>query len=130
MKLLWGLLLTSLLFSQELNWHKHDYKGAVKDAKITQKPLMIMFSQWGCRACIWMKESVIARDDIQDYLAKHYILAMIDIKEDTIPEGFKVEGTPMFYFQDAKGNSLHKRIIGGKKPDYFLKLLKRVNKKK
>jgi thioredoxin-related protein len=124
-----ALCFTTFLMAEELNWHKHAYSMALQDAKISGKPMMIMFSAKHCRACIWMKESVIARPDINEYLAKNYVLAMIDIDKDPIPKNFEVVGTPMFYFQDAKEKFLHKRLIGGKKPDYFLKLLKKITKK-
>lgn len=116
----------TLFAGANLNWVEA-YEEAQTLSKAQSKPIMLMYTMTGCLACKYMKEEVFTKPEIADYINKHFIPVEMDIDFDRI-KGLKVYGTPTFYFHwDTK--HIVKMIMGGVRPDAFLKRLKLINQK-
>ena len=105
--------------------YEHDFGQALQKAKQQHKEVMMMYSAVWCPECNYMKEVVFKDKHVADYVQKHYVVLMLDIQKDTLPEGFEYEGIPTFFFIDKSAKEKG-RIIGGSKADIFLKKLKAV----
>ena len=119
------LLLALTLPGNELSWIS-DYDTAKKRAADESKIILLMFTQEGCPACRYMEENTFRDPNTIDYIHYHFIPVQIDIYEDTIPDGFRPLGTPTFYFTDASGKKVARKIFGGAKAEDFLKHLQSV----
>ncbi|RRS30173.1 MAG: hypothetical protein P794_08125 [Epsilonproteobacteria bacterium (ex Lamellibrachia satsuma)] len=112
------------LIAGELHF-EHDFHKALQKAKSQNKEVMMMYSATWCPECNYMKEVVFKNKEVADYIQKHFIVLSLDIQKDTLPKGFDYIGIPTFFFigEDAKEKN---KIIGGDKPDKFLKSLKEL----
>lgn len=124
-KLLILFLSAAALFAADLQWVE-EYDDALLQSKKRHKPIMLMYTMTGCPACKYMKEQVFTKKEVADFINTHFIPVEMNIDFDTV-EGLKVYGTPTFYFHwDSK--HIIKKIVGGKRADFFLKSLKAIAK--
>jgi len=113
------LILASSLFAS-FEW---DIDDAYDMAKKEKKSVMVMFSQKGCPACIYMKDVVLKNRAVIKAIKSDYVAVHIDIHEDFMPDGLEVFATPTFYFLNADGKVLE-RVNGYKNAKDFLEKLK------
>ena len=102
----------------------HTYKTALHKAQKEHKLVMVMMSYSGCPLCDYMKDIVLERPKVLDYLNEHFYVVMKDLQRDRYPERFSVIDTPTFFFIDpVTKTDVIERKSGGFRPDDFLKLL-------
>jgi len=103
-----------------------DLREELTDAKAAgKKGLLFMYEQEGCPACLYMKQNVLNRVDVQTLYRKHFAIFTIDLFG-SVPlkdfqgralteKGFaaeaKVRGTPTFAFHDLSGKEVT-RVVG------------------
>ncbi len=103
-----------------------DLKAELADAKAAgKKGILFMYEQEGCPACLYMKQNVLNRVDVQTLYRRHFVIFTIDlfgavplkdftgrdITEKAFASTAKVNGTPTFAFHDLNGNEVT-RIVG------------------
>ncbi len=74
-----------------------------------------------------MEQDVLPQKDVADLLKKHYVLVVLDIDDDMIPEGFGYFAVPTFYVVDSTGKKID-RAVGGVDAKEFLQYLKQFVK--
>ncbi len=104
---------------------EHNFNKALQKAKEQNKEVMMMYSATWCPECNYMKDVVFKNKKVSTYLKKRFIVLLLDIQKDTLPKGFEHRGIPVFFFLDKNAKEKYK-IIGGSKPNIFLKKLKAI----
>ncbi len=114
-----------------------DLRAELTDAKTAgKKGIMLMYEQEGCPACIYMKQNVLNRSDVQALYRKLFVNFTIDIfgavplqdfkGRDLTEKAFaaenKVRATPTFIFHDLTGTEIV-RIAGAVRDVDEFKLL-------
>jgi thiol:disulfide interchange protein len=102
---------------------EHNFTTAIQKAKKQNKEVMMIYSAVWCPECEYMKEIVLKDKEIVNYIQKRYIVLILDIQKDKLPEQYKYIGIPTFFFIDKNEKETNK-IIGGDKASKFLKKLK------
>jgi len=103
-----------------------DFKAEAADARAAgKKAIMVMFEQDGCPGCLYMKQNVLNRVDVQNFYRKNFVnfslnifgsipirnFAGRDFTEKSFSESANIIGTPTFLFYDLDGNEAV-RIVG------------------
>jgi len=118
------LLFGILLSANELKT-VYSYQNAVNKAKHEGKYVLVMMSYAQCPVCHYMKDIVLERPKVLDYLNAHYYVVIKDLERDRYPERFSVIDSPAFFFIDpVTEKETVPRVSGGFRPDAFLQLLK------
>ena len=125
-KLLTFLLLIPLSLAA-VSWDD-DYEYALESAKEENKLVLLMFPSQTCKVCKYMKSKVYPQKVVSDYISENFIPVEIDINEYPESFGYKVLGTPTYYFLSAQGTVIGQAMIGGAKAKAFLNKLKEVKK--
>lgn len=114
-----------------------DLKAELADARAANKKgILLMYEQEGCPACLYMKQHVLNRVDVQALYRKHFVSFTVDIHgsvplkdfagRDITEKAFagaaKVRGTPTFAFHDLSGTEVV-RITGAVRDVDEFKLL-------
>jgi thioredoxin-related protein len=114
-----------------------DLRAELADAKAAgKKGILLMYEQEGCPACIYMKQNVLNRSDVQALYRKHFVNFTIDlvgaiplkdfrgrdITEKALATEAKVRATPTFAFHDLSGTEVV-RITGAVRDVNEFKLL-------
>lgn len=74
-----------------------------------------------------MKDIVLKREKVVDYLSDNYTLVIRDIEKHNYPSKFFTTNAPTFYFIDPDGEKeLRKPLIGGLRPEAFLRIIKQA----
>ena len=105
-----------------------DYDYALEMAKEENKIVLLMFSSKTCKVCTYMKTRVYPNKEVEDYINEYFVAVEIDINEYPQTFGYKILGTPTYYFLSSTGKQIGKEMIGGAKTDAFLQKLKEVKK--
>ena len=93
--------------------------------KAGKKALLVMFEQERCPGCLYMKQNVLSRGDVQDYYRRNFVTLSVDIRsavplrdlagreqtEKSFAQSSKVKGTPTFVFYDLAGREIT-RVLG------------------
>lgn len=108
------------------NLNSGDLKAEAADAKSAgKKAIMVMFEQDGCTACIYMKQNVLNRVDVQKFYRQRFLnfsvntfgsvpindFAGRDLTEKSYAQAVGIKGTPTFLFYDLNGAEAA-RIVG------------------
>jgi thioredoxin-related protein len=103
-----------------------DFKAELADArKAGKKALLLMFEQDGCPGCIYMKQNVLNRVDVQDFYRARFVNFSINTfgavplsdfagrshTEKSYAQAAGIRGTPTFVFYDLDGKEVV-RIVG------------------
>lgn len=118
------LIFTSALLA-EIPW-ANSFDEAVRLSKSENKPIMLMFSSKTCPMCNYMKDVVYEDERVIEYVEHFFIPVEIDVHEHPNKYGYKVFGTPTYYFIDPDGKEMGRPLIGGAKAPAFLDTLKAV----
>jgi thiol:disulfide interchange protein DsbD len=54
----------------ELGWIMDDYQGALAQARVQHKPVLIDFTGYTCTNCRWMEANMFPREQVQDALER------------------------------------------------------------
>lgn len=114
-----------------------DLQAELADARAAgKKALLFMYEQEGCPACLYMKQHVLNRVDVQQLYRKHFVSFTVDIHgavplkdfagrditEKAFAAAANVRGTPTFVFHDLAGAEIT-RIVGAVRDVDEFKLL-------
>ncbi len=88
-----------------------NYTVALKEAKATNKIIMIDIVRDGCHYCEDMEKNVFANEEMSSYLDKKFIAVKINLDFDKLPLDINVSFTPTFYFLDMNQTVL--KVIPG-----------------
>ena len=114
-----------------------DFRAELSDAKrLGKKALFVMFEQDGCSGCIYMKEHVLNRPDVQKFYRDHFINFSINIygsipfddfagrnvTEKTFAQATGIKGTPTLIFYDLDGREVIRLAGAIRDPGEFIVL--------
>jgi thiol:disulfide interchange protein len=102
-----------------------DYATALKKAKETSKPLIVIFSAVWCPPCQTNKNDVYPSATVKPFHDK-FVWAYLDTddaKNHPAAKKFSVSGIPHIEFLNSNGKSIG-QVVGGTTPDTFAKSLK------
>lgn len=114
-----------------------DFKAELADARAGgKKAVLLMYEQEGCPACVWMKQHILNRADVQELYHRHFTNFTVDIHgavplkdfagQDITEKAFAaragVRATPTFAFHDLTGTEIV-RITGAVRDVDEFKLL-------
>jgi thioredoxin-related protein len=114
-----------------------DLREELADAKAAgKKGILLMYEQEGCPACLYMKQNVLNRSDVQALYRKYFVNFTIDlfgavplkdfrgrdVTEKALAAEAKVRATPTFAFHDLDGAEVV-RITGAVRDVDEFKLL-------
>lgn len=103
-----------------------DLRAEAQDAKKSgKKALLVMFEQEGCPGCLYMKQQVLSRADVQKFFRERFVNLSIDIfgavpmrdfagrdlVEKSYAQSIGINATPTFAFYDFDGAEIV-RIVG------------------
>lgn len=126
MRVLVVLLISVFLFAANFDW-VHDLSKAKELAKKENKPIMVMIDKEGCPACGYMDEVAFETDELSDFIENFFIPVKIDYKK-AKKLGFKVYGTPTFYFLDKNAKQIARPLVGAATAKVFLEKVKEYKK--
>lgn len=117
------LFVLAILFTS-LNANYID-KSILKNAKETNKKIIIQATADDCYYCEKMKKEVISFAVVQKKINKNFILIEVNVEESVLP--FKLNSiyggiTPTFFILDGKGN-LEEQYQGSWSKEDFLYIL-------
>ncbi len=121
-KIITSILLLSAALLADLEW-AGSYEEGLAQAKAQNKVAMIMFTTKTCKMCNYMKNVVYEDDDVMEYVENFFVPIEVDINEHPDKFGYKVFGTPTYYFIKPDGKQIGRMFMGGAKPDGFLQKL-------
>lgn len=108
------------------NLNSGDLKAEAADAKSAgKKAILVMFEQDGCPGCIYMKQHVLNRVDVQNFYRQRFLNFSVntfgsvpirdftgrDLTEKSYAQAAGIKGTPTFLFYDLSGAEAA-RIVG------------------
>lgn len=103
-----------------------DFRAELADArKAGRKALLVMFEQDGCPGCLYMKQNVLNRVDVQNFYRARFVSFSInmfgavplkdfagkDHTEKSYAQSAGIKATPSFLFYDLDGQEVV-RIVG------------------
>jgi thioredoxin-related protein len=98
-----------------------DLKAELGEAKAAgKKALLLMYEQEGCPGCLFMKQNILNRVDVQDLYHRHFTSFTVDITgavplkdfggrditEKALAVRSKTRATPTFVFHDMTGTEI------------------------
>lgn len=103
-----------------------DLDQSLKDAKLENKTIMIIFDQSSCVYCDMLKENTLTDSKVQEAINEKYIPAIVDInKNPMIASNYNVYGTPTVVFVSGDEEFVY-QIDGYLDPEEFLDELKQI----
>lgn len=114
-----------------------DLRAELNEARAAgKKALLLMYEQEGCPGCLFMKQNILNRFDVQDLYHRHFISFTVDINgavplkdfsgreitEKALATRSKTRATPTFVFHDMTGTEIV-RITGTVRDTGEFKLL-------
>lgn len=120
-------------FDQKLGDFKAELDTAKKEGKTG---VLLMFEQADCPWCHRMKETILNQSEVQDYYKQHFLIFLVDIKNDIALVDFKgknttekafsaenrVRATPVFLFFGLDGEPIYRFTGVARNPKEFLLL--------
>jgi len=99
------------------------YAAALQVAKKDDKNIVLMLSQPGCPACIYMKTVTFKSEEVAVAL-KNFVVVDVNIHKDEWNKKYRAFGTPTLYFLDKNENKIGKPIIGALESADFVQVIK------
>jgi len=122
------MLMFTLLGANELKT-VYSYQNAVYKAKKEHKLVMVMMSLHHCPVCAYMKDIVMERPAVLQYLNDHFFVVIKDLEHDRYPGKFAAIDSPTFFFIDPETQKeVIEKKVGGFRPEEFLAILKEANR--
>jgi thioredoxin-related protein len=121
------LLITSLFGASQEFANKHnyftDYQQALKKAKQTNKPIIMMISTKTCPWCRKLESQTLRKLEVNNYIQQNYIPLSVIEEKSIYPKKFLSPAVPIIYFVNSDEEIIGK-IVGYKPADKFLAKLK------
>ncbi|MFT7859334.1 MAG: DUF255 domain-containing protein [Sulfurimonas sp.] len=100
------LIAACSLFASGIDW-PHDYKAALKEAEKEDKLVYVLLTSENCRWCRKFENTTLQEKQIQERLAKEFVVVHISREIDFVPENFETTPVPRHYFVNSKGEILY-----------------------
>jgi thioredoxin-related protein len=113
----------SPLFAEGVQWRS--WEAGMKEAKVSNKIVMIDAVRRGCHYCEDMEAAVFKDGAMADYIEKRFVPVKIDISEELLPLDLDVSMTPTFFFISKEGK-LIKTVPGSWNREDFRSFLDSV----
>ncbi len=122
------LILTSSLFSSQINWAKDFDSGIVKARKVN-KPVLFVFSRHSCHYCRVLDSTTFKDKKVIRALNKDFVsIISYSDENDYTPRELWRPGTPTLWFLNPNGKPLFQPINGAIDAPNFLQSLAIVKK--
>lgn len=103
-----------------------NYESALKEAKVSNKTVMIIFDQDSCSYCDKFKQDTLSNSQVQEKINSSFIPVVVDVNKDyDLASKYKVFGTPSVVFSDSNGKEIH-RVGGYVDANEFLEEIKGI----
>ena len=106
----------------------YSWETGLKEAKRTQKIILVKVTQSGCHYCENMQRDVFDNKEVKTFIQKNFIPVAINISHETMPMNLSVTITPSFYFISADEIVL-KKIPGAWGKDEFMDMIQNIIKR-
>jgi len=109
---------------------ERDYDTALKKAKKTNKPIMMVLGADYCPWCRKFERKTLLSKDVKSFSDKELISLVVDKKFDikTFPKEFQTSMTPRVFFIDPKSEKSFFQTAGYIKKKEYLKKLNEMKK--
>ncbi|MCJ7766099.1 MAG: DUF255 domain-containing protein [Thiovulaceae bacterium] len=91
----------SSLFAEGVEWRS--WEAGIKEARVSNKIVMIAAVRRGCHYCEDMEEAVFKDKEMAAYIEKRFVPVKIDLSEETLPLGLDASVVPTFFFISKEG---------------------------
>lgn len=117
------LMIYSSLSADGVQWR--NWEAGIKEAKISDKIVMINATSKGCHYCEDMEVAVFKDVAMAEYIEKRFVPVKVNLSEEKMPLGLKVSMTPTFFFVSKEGE-LIKTVPGSWNQEDFRSFLDSV----
>lgn len=125
-KILWLFVMLficrAVAAQQLIQFEKGGFSAALKQSKITHKPIFFMcYASW-CPHCNKMKEQVFTDSAVANFYNQHFVCIEQDMEKGqgiTLHEIFKIKSYPTIIFFDSSGETIY-RTTGEFKAQAFI----------
>jgi hypothetical protein len=119
MKKLWLTIGMALSLMAEIDW-RMDYDEALKEARKSHKPLLIVIVSHSCRWCRRLEYKTLGNPKVEQYVRRHYIPVMLYREDRAYPDALAPRLVPTTYYLDPAQKPLIEPSIGYLDPDDYL----------
>lgn len=107
-----------------ISWN-NDLEAALKEAKESQKPVMVDFHTKWCKWCKELDRNTYSDNRVNE-LSAYFICVKVDAEEyPTITDKYNIRGYPTVVFLNHNG-SVDSRVMGYRTPEVFTKIMDSV----
>ena len=117
------LTLTTILNASMLKYAS-SYEEAIALGKKENKNILLYTYSEYCPWCTKMQKTTFKNEKVINYINKNYILAKVDINNDTFPLRFKPNGVPTTYIINSITENKLISMRGYKSPKSFYNRIK------
>ncbi len=108
---------------------KHEsFASALKEAKKSDKIIMVEAVSQHCRFCKKMEREVMIDARVVSLLRRDFVVVTVDVNKASLPMGLSAEMTPSFFFID-RDQKLLSRVVGAWNVEDFIEILKEAKAK-
>jgi len=113
------------LFAEGVQWRS--WGAGLKEAKETDRIIMIDAVRTGCHYCDDMEEAVFKDEAMAAYIEKRFVPVKVNLSEERMPLDLEVSMTPSFFFV-TEGGTLLKTVPGSWNREDFRSFLEGVKR--
>ena len=107
--LIFLLMITTALFSNDLGW-SNDYSKGLEKAKKSEKLVYVLITSDNCRWCRKFESTTLENKAILKRLYSEFEVVHLSRDRDMIPKNFETTPVPRHYFVDADGKVLYNSL--------------------
>jgi thioredoxin-related protein len=111
--------LLSTVYASEFKIYKN-YDKALKEAKKSNKNLMMMLYSPHCPWCERMKEETISQKETQDFISNSYVYVSLNKYRDNYPKKFQTNMIPTIFLIDSKNENENYKMLGFQTVESFI----------
>jgi thioredoxin-related protein len=111
--------LLSAVYASEFKIYKN-YDKALKEAKKSNKNLMMMLYSPHCPWCERMKEETISQKETQDFISNSYVYVSLNKYRDNYPKKFQTNMIPTIFLIDSKNENENYKMLGFQTVESFI----------
>jgi len=130
-KLLLIILLAAVAFGQTYKEfaakykYEINYKKALEHSRVEQKDLLLVVVTNYCPWCRKLEKKVLANEEVNSEIHKHYIPLIINREEGRLSKKFETPVVPVTYIVNYKNDKDIQSIHGYQNREDFLHILKK-----
>lgn len=113
-------------FVEKYNYET-SYDEALKKAKASDKPIMLVLSTKSCPWCRKLERQTLKKDFIHKIVSQNFTPIALDRDEDSYPKEFTARVVPTIYFINPKNQSTIARVRGYKNKKEYKEILRKID---